>query len=695
MQLRPQSLFPLFANVTSIQGVGPKIGEALAKLGITHVVHLLWHMPTGIIDRRNSPSLASAPPGEIVTLKVRTERHIPSRRSGMPYKVIVSDGTAALELIYFTAKGDYLEKLFPADIEKSVSGKLDLYQGKLTMAHPDYVLPASEISKLQRLEPVYSLTAGLSSRLLYRAIQQALHRLPAIPEWLDPAFKASRSWPSWQDALHRLHSPTTLSDIELNNPARERLAYDELLASQLALFLLRDRYRRAGGLSAKGNNILQSKVLSTLPYRLTGAQERTLKEIQKDMASDKRMLRLLQGDVGSGKTIVAFLALLTSIEAGGQGALLAPTDILARQHFSTLAKLATVAGIRLELLTGKSHSPKVREKILLDLSRGDIDILVGTHAILQSDIVFKDLRLAIIDEQHRFGVDQRLSLAQKGKSVDLLVMTATPIPRTLLMAAYGDIDVSRLDEKPAGRRPIDTRIVPIDRLDDVVSALKRAIASGARVYWVCPLVSESEISDLAAVTERYRELSKDFRVSLVHGKQKISDREKAIRDFAEGRSDILVATTIIEVGIDIPEASVMIIEHAERFGLAQLHQLRGRVGRGAVQSSCLLLYSQPLSEIAKARLAIMRDTEDGFRIAEEDLRLRGGGEILGTRQSGIPDFRIADLSVHADLLSIARDDAKLIAQSSSGPLSGLRGEALRYLLYLFERDAAIQVLRSG
>ena len=688
--LRPSALFPLFSDVGSLPGIGPKLKEALSKLDILTVGHLLWHLPIDIIDRRYNPTLEDAVPGKIITLKVRIEKHDMSRRKGMPSRIRATDGTASIELIYFNAKYDYLERIFPIGMERAISGRVEKYQGKLTMPHPDYVAAANDIEKLCRLEPVYPLTAGLGLRVLHKAIHQALARVVRLPEWLDPSFKAQMNWPDWHDALKQVHQPKESQDISPESPARQRLAYDELLASQLALFLSREKYKRQAGQPVIGDNSLSNKVRSILPYQLTTAQNRALLEIKKDMAAPTRMLRMLQGDVGSGKTIVAFLALLNAIETGGQGVLLAPTDILARQHFKNFEPLADEIGINITLITGRDRT--AREKKTLELANGQVDLIIGTHALLQEDIRFKDLKIAIIDEQHRFGVDQRLALAQKGRAVDLLVMTATPIPRTLLMAAYGDIDVSKLDEKPPGRKPIDTRIISLDRLDDVTTALRRGIKEGAQIYWVCPLVTESELSDLAAATERHRHLAQQFRVGLAHGKQKLSERNQAIAEFAAGNLDILVATTVIEVGIDIPRASVIVIEHAERFGLAQLHQLRGRVGRGSTQSSCLLLYQGPLSETAKSRLKIMRESEDGFRIAEEDLRLRGGGEILGTRQSGLPDFRLVNLSHHQSLLGMARNDARLVTEKT---LIGLRGEALRHLLYLFERDAAINVLRSG
>lgn len=691
--LRPSILFPLFADISTIPGIGPRYKEFFRKLGITNIAHLLWHMPTHVIDRGQHTSLKGVSQGDIVTIPIKVEQHQPPRRKGLPYRILVSEGDYELEIVYFNAKSDYLERTFPLGERKAISGKIEFYQGKWMIAHPDYVVPLEDMEKIKKLEPVYPLTAGLGLRIIHKAIASALEKAPDLPEWLDPHLKTERGWPDWKIALRKIHQPSDIRDISPESLSRQRLAYDELLASQLALMVSREKFKQQAGLSIIGDQSLRKKILAYLPYQLTKAQNRALEEITDDMASSTRMLRLLQGDVGSGKTIVAFLAMLNAIEAKGQAVLLAPTDILARQHFASLEPLSKEVGIRIALLTGRDRG-SARDKILADLAAGHIDLLIGTHAVIQDDILFEDLKLAVIDEQHRFGVDQRLALTQKGKAVDLLVMTATPIPRTLLLAVYGDIDVSKLDEKPPGRKPIDTRTIPLERLEEVIGAMRRAIDKGAQIFWVCPLVDESELVDLAAATDRHRLLSQYFRTGLAHGKQKAQERNQAIADFAAGNLDILVATTVIEVGIDIPKASIIVIEHAERFGLSQLHQLRGRVGRGSEKSSCILLYQAPLNPVAKARLSIMRESEDGFRIAEEDLRLRGGGEILGTRQSGMPEFRLADLNVHYPLLGTARDDARYIAAKNLGNL-GLRGEALRQLLYLFERDAAIAVLRSG
>jgi ATP-dependent DNA helicase RecG len=530
---------------------------------------------------------------------------------------------------------------------------------------------------------------------MVKAAKGAVERAPVLAEWIDGAYLRRQGWPTWRDALCQAHAPTGEGDLSPMAPPRQRLAYDELLANQLALALVRASLRKLAGRAVGSDGPLRQKIVAALPFRLTGAQARSLAEIDADMGAPLRMLRLLQGDVGSGKTVVALLAMARAVEAGSQAALMAPTEILARQHLTTLETLAAGANLRFALLTGRDKG-KARQKILDSLAAGDIDILIGTHALFQEGVDFRDLALAVIDEQHRFGVHQRLDLAAKGHAVDMLVMTATPIPRTLMLTAYGDMDVSRLDEKPPGRQAIDTRVLPLARLDQVTEGVSRAIGAGAKVYWICPLVEESEKLDLAAATERHAELAALLgpRVGLVHGKMKGAEKDAAMAAFSGDGLDLLVATTVIEVGVDVPAATVMVIEHAERFGLAQLHQLRGRIGRGGKSSTCLLLYGAPLSENAKSRLNILRDSEDGFRIAEEDLKLRGAGELLGTRQSGLPEFRMADLTQHGDLLATARDDARLILETDPD-LQKPRGQALRTLLYLFERDAVVKTLRSG
>ena len=693
--MRPEILYPLFAPVTTLPGVGPRFGKLIERLTGPDVVSLCWHLPSGLIDRRFAPKLAEAPAGAVVTLTLRIDTHIVPASRRHPYKVRCHDETGFIHLVFFHARPEYLGRMLPEGEVRVVSGKLERFGAEWQMTHPDYIVAPAEGEKLRTVEPVYPMTAGLSSKALHKAVEGALERVPELPEWIDPSYLKRRGWPTWRQALLGAHRPQSEADLSPETAARQRLAFDELLANQLALALVRAQQRRIPGRAISGDGRLQERVLDALPFTLTGSQRLALAEIAGDMAAGSRMLRLLQGDVGSGKTVLALLAMLIAVESGAQAALLAPTEILARQHFNTIAPLAEAAGVEVALLTGRDKG-KVRARVLSGLASGETALAVGTHALFQEDVDFRDLALAVIDEQHRFGVHQRLSLARKGRAADMLVMTATPIPRTLMLTSYGDLDVSRLTEKPAGRQPIDTRTLPLDRLDEVVAGVERAVRQGARVYWVCPLVEESESVDIAAVTERHAHLVGRFgaRVGLVHGRLKGPEKDAVMTAFADGRLDILVATTVIEVGVDVPAATVMVIEHAERFGLSQLHQLRGRIGRGRERSTCLLLYQGPLGAAAKARLKIMRETEDGFRIAEEDLRLRGAGELLGTRQSGLPVFKMADLVSHGELLAAARDDARLILDRDP-TLAGARGQALRTLLYLFERDAVVKTVRSG
>jgi ATP-dependent DNA helicase RecG len=711
--MRPPRLAPLFATVRSLKGVGPKVEALLNKLlALRHataharVIDLLWHLPIAVIDRTVTPGIADARIGELATLEVTIGEHIPGggrRGARAPYKVLVEDASgAAFELVYFNADPTYLKRLLPVGAKRLVSGRLESYDGWLQMPHPDHVVAIEGAEEggscpLPVYEPLYPLTAGLTNTVLRKAIGEALTRLPSLPEWMDETFRVRNDWPSFGRALQRLHGPESEADLAPTTPPRMRLAYDELLANQLALAVIRQRMKKRAGRQLAATGRLRKAILAALPFKLTGAQTRALGEIDADLASPNRMLRLLQGDVGSGKTVVALLALASAVEAGAQGALMAPTELLARQHMRTIRELAASAGLRIALLTGRERG-REREAILAALEEGRIDILIGTHALFQEPIQFRDLGIVVIDEQHRFGVHQRLALQGKGSGsgAELLVMTATPIPRTLLLTSYGDMDVSRLDEKPPGRKPVATANVPLERLEEVIAKIGRAIASGIQVYWVCPLVEESEMIDLAAAEARHADLARRFgdRVGLVHGKLTGKEKDRVMAAFASGALSILVSTTVIEVGVDVPDTSIMIIEHAERFGLAQLHQLRGRVGRGAKESSCILLYRQPLSETARERLSVMRRTEDGFVIAEEDLRLRGGGEVLGTRQSGLPLFRIARLPEHEALLQAARDEARLIL-TRDPELKGETAEPLKLLLYLFERDNAVPLMRAG
>ncbi len=700
--MRPPLLNPLFAPITSLAGVGPKQDKLFRYLldrdETPRLVDLLLHLPASVIDRRARPKIRDAVPGTVVTLEVMVDRHRPAPpgRSRAPHLVYASDDTGTVILTYFRAQPGYIEKLLPVGETRFVSGTAQMFDGMLQIVHPDRVVDAEAFAKLPSIDLVYPLTEGLAIGSVRRAMTQALQKLPSLPEWISPEVLRRCSFPSVAEALNRVHNPVELTDILPDGPYWSRLAFDELLAGQLALALVRAQLRRPAGVRNAGDGHLRRKIIDALPYALTASQQDAAKAIANDLNQPVRMLRLLQGDVGSGKTVVALLAAAAAAEAGKQSALMAPTEILARQHIKTIAPLAEQAGMRVAILTGREKG-KERRDILARLASGEIDLLVGTHALIQDDVIFKSLALAIVDEQHRFGVRERLTLTGKGDAVDVLVLSATPIPRTLVLTYFGDMDVSELREKPAGRQAIDTRAVPDSRLGEIIEAVGRALQSGKLVYWICPLVEESEtVSHLTNAEQRFETLRKRFgeRVGLVHGRMKGSDKDRVMASFAAGEIQVLVATTVVEVGVDVPAATIMVIENAERFGLSQLHQLRGRIGRGSDASTCLLLYHEPLGEIASARLHVIRETTDGFRIAEEDLRLRGEGDILGIRQSGMPGYRIARSEVHGQLIAQARDEALRIMKDNP-KLQGERGEALRCLLYLYERDEAIPLIGAG
>jgi ATP-dependent DNA helicase RecG len=693
---RPELLFPLFADLETLEGVGPKTAKAFAGLGVEKPKDLLLLLPHSGIDRARRASVRDVVPPTTVTVEVVVGSHFAARAKGRPYRVMVQDSALEFQLVFFHARGDYLQKLLPTGQKRLVSGRVEVFDGVAQMVHPDHILRLEEAAELPSFEPVYPLTAGVTQKLVAKAAASALARMPDLPEWIDAGQKAKEGWPDWAAAIHAAHAPSSNADFAPTNPARQRLAYDEFFAHQVTLSLARASLRKAKGRSSLATGKLQETVLAALPYTPTQAQTRAVQEIADDMAQPLRMNRLLQGDVGSGKTLVAFLALVVAVEAGGQGVMMAPTEILARQHLAGLQELAELAGVRLELLTGRDKGAE-RARKLEDLAQGHIQILVGTHAVFQKDVMFQDLRLAVIDEQHRFGVAQRMELGAKGQSVDVLVMTATPIPRSLALASYGDMDVSVLDEKPPGRKPVQTALVPTGRMDEVVEKLRQAVTEGRQAYWVCPLVEDSEVLDYASAEARFQHLRAALGegvVAMVHGQMPAAEKDAAMAGFIAGRSSVLVATTVIEVGVNVPNASIMVIERAETFGLAQLHQLRGRVGRGSAHSTCLLMYQSPLSETGERRLKVLRDTEDGFRIAEEDLAMRGAGDLIGTAQSGLPRFRVADMERQTALMAVAQSDARKLLNDDP-KLTSPRGKAVRNLLWVLDQDRAIRLLSVG
>ncbi|MBK0328614.1 ATP-dependent DNA helicase RecG [Rhodobacteraceae bacterium F11138] len=693
---RPEILFPLFADLETLDGIGPKTAKILGQVDVETPRDLLFSLPYAVIDRRRRDTIRDVDLPATLTVEVTVGAHRPPRSRGGAYRIMVEDSQTDFQLVFFHARAEYLNRILPQGAKRVVSGKLELFDGMAQMVHPDHMLPPQQATGIPDFEPVYHLTQGVTQKTLYKGVQSGLARMPDLAEWIDPRQRAKNAWPAWADAMRMAHAPVGMDDISPSAPARARLAYDELMAHQLTLALARRRDRKARGIVTVGTGDLQRKVLKTLPYKPTQAQKRAIEEIATDMAAPERMNRLLQGDVGAGKTLVAFLALLIAVEAGGQGVMMAPTEILARQHLEGLRPLAEEAGVELQILTGRDKGTERRAK-LDALAEGRIQILVGTHAVFQSDVAFRDLRLSIVDEQHRFGVRQRMELADKGMGADVLVMTATPIPRSLALTQYGDMDVSVLDEKPQGRKPIKTAVVSTERMDEVVDHLRRAIEAGRQCYWVCPLVEESELVDLTAAEDRFKLLRAalgEGLVGLVHGQMAPADKDAAMAGFQSGQTKVLVATTVIEVGVNVPNATIMVIERAEIFGLAQLHQLRGRVGRGAADSTCLLMYQAPLSEGGRRRLEVLRETEDGFVIAETDLAMRGAGDVIGTAQSGLPRFRIADLERQAALMAVAQSDARALL-AADPELQSDRGRAARVLLWLMRQDRAIRLISVG
>ncbi len=696
MSGRPEILFPLFAGLETLAGVGPKSARNLPQMGVERPRDLLFTLPHTGVSRRLIPTIRGAEPPAVVTVGVTVGNHYPPRARGKPYRIQVRDAQETFQLVFFHAHPDYLNKVLPSGQKRIISGKLELFDNIAQMPHPDHILRPEEADDLPEFEPLYPLTAGLTQKPMRRAVLSAVERAPELAEWIDPGLKKRESWPDWGTAIRAVHHPASAVDLSPDAAPRRRIAYDEFFAHQLTLALARAFGRRAKGVESRATAVLQARVIKALPYRPTAAQTRAIAEICADMAAPARMNRLLQGDVGAGKTLVALMALLAAVEAGGQGVMMAPTEILTRQHLDGLRPLAGAAGVRLDSLTGRDTG-RERQAKLKALADGEIGILVGTHAVFQKDVDFADLRLVVIDEQHRFGVRQRMELGAKGVAPDVLVMTATPIPRSLALTHYGDMDVSVLDEKPPGRVPVATALVSAGRMTEVVAHLRAAIAGGRQAYWVCPLVGESEVVDLTAAEERFRHLRAELGeevVGLVHGQLPPAEKDTAMARFIAGQTRVLVATTAIEVGVDVPNASIMVIEQAETFGLAQLHQLRGRVGRGAEKSTCLMMFRPPLSETARRRLEILRETEDGFRISEEDLAMRGAGDVIGVAQSGLPRFQVADPERQADLMSLAQSDArKLLADDPL--LETGRGQAARVLLWLMEQDKGIRLLSVG
>lgn len=687
--MRPDILTPLFCSIECLKGIGAKYLKLVSGLvGGGKVVDILWHFPYNVIDRTYTCPIRDIEAGKIWTGVVKVAEHLPPKTKSQPYRVICEDETGDMTLNFFKFYKDSVQKQLPLGAKKIISGKTEWFNGQIQMSHPDYIADGETFEKIAGIEPVYPLCGGVTNKMMRWYASQSLQRVSDLPEWCEPNFMKTQNFPSFKEAIKKVHNPLKEADLNPLSVCRKRLAYDELLANQLTLALARNYHRKKEGRVFKGNGILRKKLLDILGFELTDAQQRALEDILRDQSQPYQGLRLVQGDVGCGKTVVAMMAMLNVIECGVQTAIMAPTEILSKQHLETIGAWAEQIGIKAALLTSKIKGKK-RAEILQKVASGEINVLIGTHALFTEEVTFKDLGFIVVDEQHRFGVEQRLKLSRKGNKPDIMVMTATPIPRTLVLTRFGDMDYSKIDELPKGRKPVDTRIIPIAKTQEVMTALKRKTDMGARAYWVCPLIEESEKSDLAAAEARFEDLKKIYgmRVGLVHGKMKEAQKDAVMEKFKNGDLDVLVATTVVEVGVNVREATVMIIERAERFGLSQLHQLRGRIKRGFEEGTCLLLYGYPLGQTARERLNVLKESEDGFLIAEKDLDLRGGGEILGTKQSGGQDFKAANLEFHKDLLYTAYKDAEMILAQDPELLSK-RGKALRTLLYLFEQDSA-------
>jgi ATP-dependent DNA helicase RecG len=693
--MRPPILFGLFASVSTLPGVGPKTAKLLEKLCGPRIIDLCWHLPHTIEYRRFYPSIKSVPHEALATIVVTVESHEPPIKPGRPYKVFCYDTTHSMTLVFFHAFPDYLQKALPVGKECLISGVMAKEFGHFQMAHPHHIGHPSERDTWVGTQPIYPLTASLHKKTFATVMKGALGLLPVLPEWIPQKILDEHQWPSWHDALNKLHHPESEKDLDSSTPAYHRLAFDEILAHQLMLKCVKHTQGTEEGLVLKGDGRYQQAVTEALPFSLTEGQKTVLTEIKHDLEGPKKMVRLLQGDVGSGKTLVALLSMLSAVEAGYQAVFLAPTEILAQQHYATFQKWCAGLPLCIGLFTGSLKASERREN-LAKLQDGTLNIAIGTHALFEDDIQFQKLGLVVIDEQHRFGVSQRSTLIGKGSKCNVLAMTATPIPRTMALTLYGEIDISTLTEKPAYRQPIDTRILPLERLKDIYEGMKRVLEKGEQIYWVCPLIEESEVLTLGHVEQRFTELKTIFqdKVAFLHGRLKPQEKERIMMEFKEGRIQVLVSTTVIEVGMDVPNATIMVIEHAERFGLFQLHQLRGRVGRGSKPSTCLLLYAKPLSTLAQQRLQILRDTNDGFIIAEKDLNLRGSGDLLGTRQSGLPNFRFFRFDTHTPLLKLAYRYSQAILDQfikSNEPLD----PAFKCLLHLFNHAESLRYLKSG
>ena len=685
--MRPKILYKLFSNIISLKGIGPKNAKVIERLCGKYVIDLLFHKPSTYIDRRNSPKIIDLEEGKIATIIVTIDSHSPSFNKRMPYRINCTDNTGSVSIVYFNLRGPYLKKIFPVGRQKVISGKFEKFNDNFQITHPQHVVDIDNLDNVKKIECIYPLTSGLTSKTIQKSINSALINLDPLPEWIPDDKIRTNNWPNWNEAIKKIHNPINTSD-SVNSLFLERLVFDELLAQQLTIRLIKNKISHTQGIALERNNKFINQLEKKLDFSLTNDQLKTIDEISSDQSKPSKMLRLLQGDVGSGKTIVALFAMMQCLENEKRSILMAPTEILAEQHFNTIANIINSMNLTCSLITSSTK----------ENHNFNADILIGTHALFQEKVSFDNIGLVVIDEQHKFGVHQRILLNEKaGNDCDILLMTATPIPRTLELAAYGDTDISKIMEKPKNRKEINTKSINITKVEDLKKSLNKIIDKGEKIYWVCPLVDESEKLQLQSVNERLKDLRNyynDYSVEIVHGQMQQEDKNSVMQKFKSGKVNILVATSVIEVGIDDPDATVIIIENAERFGLSQLHQLRGRVGRGAKTSTCILLFNGPLTENAKRRIKIMKETNDGFKIAEEDLDIRGAGEILGSKQSGVPNFKLSNLDKHKHLLEEARETAIKTIKDDPQLKSSL-GKAQRVLLHLFRNDVAIDYLKTG
>ena len=645
----------LFKNISFLKGVGPKLSKYLKNKRIEKINDLLWHLPYSSTDRSDMVTLDKLEPGKIQTVKVRVKRHNFPRIRNLPNKVICDDDFGKIDIVFFNSRENYIKAVLPLNKSVLLSGKVNYYKNSYQITNPDYITSINKIDYVKKKIPKYSLTEGLNEKSYRKIIEKVIMNLPDLDEWYDNDTLKKFNFKSWKESLLKLHNSEINND--LNNKYRRRLALDEIMSNLMVLSKNRKRFKETNKKNKIFDNLIAKYIVESLNYKLTKAQEEAIKEINKDLKSDKKMFRILQGDVGSGKTIVSLITSANVLENGFQASLMAPTAILAKQHYNLAKKIFEKTKIKIELLTGKTDY-KSRKKILAELKNGKIDLLIGTHALFQKKIEFKNLGYIIIDEQHKFGVKQRMSLAEKGgKNCDVLLMSATPIPRTMMLTIYGDMDVSRLLEKPKNRLPILTYSKPEKKIDELVEIIKKDLSDNNQVFWVCPLINDSQILDYSSVTKRYEWLKKKFpsQTSILHGELKQGEKDLILEKFLQKKTKILVSTTVIEVGIDFPDANLIIIENANKFGLAQLHQLRGRVGRGSKQGKCILLFKDNLSKNSIQRIKILKKSSDGFLIAEEDMKMRGFGDIIGFQQSGEKFFKIADPINHADLFVYAEN----------------------------------------